>query len=77
MKAGHSRQIAELEAEVAQEVLDALQADRAQLITRLNVVNSHVLALQPRAMRADELEKLLAPPPPDSGIVTVTYSEGG
>jgi uncharacterized coiled-coil protein SlyX len=73
-----AQRIAELEAEIAaqQLTIDGLRVDCMEMSDRASAANARLAALQPRANRADELEKLLAPPRPDSGIVTVTYSDG-
>jgi hypothetical protein len=73
-----SQRIAELEAQLAakQQTIDALAEDHDRMAAQVNEANARMHELQLRAMRANELEKLLAPPPADSPIVTVTYSDG-
>ncbi len=71
-------EVAALQEELAttQAERDGAEAQRALLETQL--VDATAVAGEVPALQAQiaHLESLLAPPPPQSGIVTVTYSDG-
>jgi hypothetical protein len=71
-------QIAELQGQ-----LTAAQAEAARVGTELSVASTNLTAAQTQSelvpglqARVAELEKLMAPPPPGSAILTVNYSDG-
>jgi hypothetical protein len=76
-----ARQLADAQAQTAStaplaERLRATETQNSTLERQLSALQTQIVDQAPLLARVAELEKLLAPPPPNSGIVTVTYSDG-
>jgi len=55
---------------------DALDQELTQVEAQLGTAKAEATKVPALQSRVAELEKLLAPPPPQSGILTVSYSDG-
>jgi hypothetical protein len=55
---------------------DQFHIELQAVTNQLAAARQDLARVAPQLDRLAELEKLLAPPPPDSGIVTVSYSDG-